>query len=81
MRGISIILLPGMVVEIVKKCGNKIPGLPEGAYNPWTDELDEELTDMFCRGININKMVDHFGRTKGAINARIKKLELMELYG
>jgi F-box protein, helicase, 18 len=52
-----------------------------GAYQPWTDELDEELTVMFCKGKSINEMAVHFGRTKGAINSRIKKLELRELYG
>ncbi len=53
----------------------------KGAYYPWTAQLDEALTVMFCEGADINKMADHFGRTKGAINSRIKKLELRELYG
>ncbi len=53
----------------------------KGAYNPWTDELDEELTIMFCRGSSITEMAAHFGRTKGNILSRIKKLELRELYG
>ena len=51
------------------------------AYMPWTAELDMELTVMFCEGVNIRDMVKHFGRTRGAIRARIKKLELEELYG
>lgn len=53
----------------------------KSAYLPWTDELDEELTTMYCEGVNIRDMVKHFGRTRGAINHRIKKLELEELYG
>jgi F-box protein, helicase, 18 len=52
----------------------------KGAYRTWTDELDTELTIMFCEGINIQDMMQHFGRTRGAITARIKKLELKELY-
>jgi F-box protein, helicase, 18 len=52
-----------------------------GAYKPWTPELDKELTTMFCEGINTKDMAKHFGRTKGAILSRIKKLELEELYG
>lgn len=51
------------------------------AYRPWTDELDKELTVMFCEGVNIHDMMKHFGRTRGAISSRIKKLELEELYG
>lgn len=51
------------------------------AYKPWTDELDQELTAMYCEGINVRDLSKHFGRTKGAIRSRIKKLELAELYG
>ena len=51
------------------------------AYKPWTQELDDELTIMYCEGINIRDMAKHFGRTNGAIRSRIKKLELEELYG
>lgn len=53
----------------------------KGAYKPWTEELDMELTIMFCEGAPVNDMVKRFGRTKGAIRWRIKKLELEELYG
>jgi F-box protein 18 (helicase) len=51
------------------------------AYKPWTEELDQELTVMYCEGVNIRDMAKHFGRTKGAIQSRMKKLELEELYG
>ena len=51
------------------------------AYKPWTPELDDELTVMYCEGINVKDIAKHFGRTKGAIRSRIKKLELEELYG
>ena len=50
------------------------------AYRSWTEKLDEELTIMFCEGINVRDMAKHFGRTKGAIYSRIKKLELTEAY-
>jgi DNA-directed RNA polymerase specialized sigma24 family protein len=46
------------------------------AYKPWTEELDEELTEMYEEGINIGSLAKHFGRTRGAIRSRIKKLEL-----
>ncbi|HLC82577.1 MAG TPA: UvrD-helicase domain-containing protein [Bacteroidia bacterium] len=51
------------------------------AYKPWTIEFDEELTKMYCEGINVKDLSKHFGRTKGAIYSRIKKLELEEIYG
>lgn len=49
------------------------------AFKPWTTELDDELTKMYCEGINVRDLAKHFGRTKGAIYSRIKKLELEEI--
>jgi superfamily I DNA/RNA helicase len=40
----------------------------------WTVELDDELTVMYCEGINIRDMSKHFGRTKGAIRFRTPDL-------
>jgi superfamily I DNA/RNA helicase len=51
------------------------------AYAPWTEELDKELTVMFCEGVNPRDIAKHFGRTKGAIHSRIKKLDLEQIYG
>tara|TARA_R110000850_G_scaffold218852_3_gene344465 strand:+ start:67658 stop:69562 length:1905 start_codon:yes stop_codon:yes gene_type:complete len=51
------------------------------AYQPWTPELDHKLTIMFCEKVSIKSIAQHLGRTPGAINSRIKKLELRELYG
>src|SRR6218665_1808566 len=48
----------------------------EKAYKPWTAELDAELTALHGKGVSKKKMAEHFGRTKGAIISRIKKLEL-----
>jgi len=53
----------------------------QDAYKPWTQELDDELTMMYCEGVNVKDLAKHFGRSKGAIHSRIKKLELEELYG
>ncbi len=46
------------------------------AYMPWTRELDKELRKMFDEGVSIYKLAKHFGRTRGAITARLEKLEL-----
>lgn len=51
------------------------------AYRPWTAELDDELTVMYCEGQTVKEMASHFGRNAGAIHSRIRKLELKELYG
>lgn len=59
----------------------KIREKHNGAYRPWTAELDEELTIMYCEGVNVRDLSKHFERTKGAIRSRIRKLELEELYG
>jgi superfamily I DNA/RNA helicase len=53
----------------------------KGAYRPWTTQLDDELTVMYCEGVNIKDISKHFERTKGSISSRIKKLELEEMYG
>jgi superfamily I DNA/RNA helicase len=51
------------------------------AYQPWTQELDDELTEWFCEGKTIADMARHFNRSRGAIRARITKLALPETYG
>jgi len=44
------------------------------AYQPWTPALDKELQEMADKGVSVSKMAQHFGRTKGAIHSRLKKL-------
>jgi len=55
--------------------------LQKDAYKPWTIELDDELTIMYCEGVNVKDIALHFRRTKNAIRRRIQKLELEEKYG
>jgi hypothetical protein len=45
------------------------------AYKPWTEELDDELTRMYLEGADIREIAQTMGRTKGAIKARLEKLE------
>lgn len=59
----------------------KIREKHNGAFRPWTIQLDDELTVMYCEGLTIQAISAHFERTKGAIYSRIAKLELEELYG
>ena len=45
------------------------------AYQPWTAALDKELKEMTDSGATVSAMAEHFGRTRGAIHSRLKKLE------
>jgi F-box protein, helicase, 18 len=55
-------------------------GINPSAYMPWTDFLDEELTEMYVEGLSVTEMSTKLNRTKGAIVARVKKLELEERF-
>ena len=46
------------------------------AYRPWTKDLDDELLNLYFSGKKLNFIAEHFGRTKGAILARLAKLEV-----
>jgi len=50
------------------------------AYMPWTSDDDSKLEALFCEGKTVKELATIFERRKGAISARIKKLELMEKY-
>ena len=46
------------------------------AYDPWTEEDDARLTEMWREGVSIDELAEHFGRKRGAIISRMKKLNL-----
>ena len=46
------------------------------AYDPWTEEADNELKRMWEEGIAIADIAAHFGRKQSAIIVRMKKLGL-----
>jgi ATP-dependent DNA helicase PIF1 len=46
------------------------------AYQPWSEEQDEELKQRHGRGEKIAEIADAFGRKKGAIRSRLVKLGL-----
>jgi len=59
----------------------KIRETHQQAYLPWTTEDDNKLELLFCEGKTVKELTEVFGRKIGAINSRIKKLELKEKYG
>ena len=66
--------------ERSKDYQNEIKKTKKQAYQKWTEELDNKLTEMFCFGIPINEIAECTDRTVGAIRSRIKKLELRDKY-
>jgi DNA-directed RNA polymerase specialized sigma24 family protein len=53
----------------------------KSAYQSWSEEMDIELTMLYCEKKTLKELAAHFRRSQGAIKSRIKKLELPELYG
>ena len=49
-------------------------------FNPWSrDDDDDELINMFLDGVKVSDMAIKLNRTKGAIRARIRKMELIHI--
>lgn len=59
----------------------KIRETHKQAYLPWTQEDDNKLELLFCEGKKVKELSQIFGRKEGAIDSRIKKLELKDKYG
>ncbi len=46
------------------------------ANQPWTEAMDTDLTIQFTDGVELQNLAYHFGRSKGSVRARIRKLGL-----
>ena len=44
------------------------------AYEPWTEETDNQLRQMWSEGVSVHEIADFFGRKSSAIITRMKKL-------
>lgn len=44
------------------------------AYDPWTEEDDAQLRQMWKEGTSVADIAQHFGRKQSAIIVRMKKL-------
>ncbi|WP_421920190.1 hypothetical protein [Marinifilum sp.] len=49
------------------------------AYKPWNRGDDDELINLFFDGVPVGEMAIKLKRTKGAIRARIRKMELTKI--
>ncbi len=45
---------------------------------PWTEEDDALLKQMYHNGSSFKELSDYFGRTTGAIKSRLKKFDLLD---
>jgi len=48
------------------------------AYKGWSVDEDKALQKMHRAGKKVKELAEYFGRTKGAIRSRLKKLELID---
>ncbi len=48
------------------------------AYRPWSADDDARLTELFRSSATVSTLVKEFGRQRGAINARLIRLGLVE---
>ena len=46
------------------------------AYKPWDEQQDADLRRLFGRGVSLKELSCRFGRNKGAIVSRLRKLGL-----
>lgn len=69
--------LTGVPIYSVYACQQEYPN----AYQPWSEDDDLKLTQMWREGATTKEIAAHFQRKPSAITSRIKKLELVEKYG
>ncbi len=51
---------------------------PPKAYSDWSEEEDQELIRQFKAKLPIRAIADHHQRTRGAIQSRLARLDLIE---
>ena len=64
--------LMGVPTYSVEECRREYPN----AYDPWSEEDDERLTELWREGLSLDEIAERFGRKRGAIISRMKKLNL-----
>ena len=64
--------LMGVPTYSVEACRREYPN----AYDPWSEADDAMLTEWWSEGLSLDEIADRFGRKRGAIISRMKKLDL-----
>lgn len=49
------------------------------AYKAWSRKDDDAMINLFFDGVSVSEMATKLKRTKGAIRARIRKMELTSI--
>jgi superfamily I DNA/RNA helicase len=52
----------------------------KSAFRKWTEKMDDELTVMYCEGKKLKAIAAHFDRSISAVSARIRLLDLANIY-
>ena len=55
-------------------CMERQKQLYANAYAPWTDEDDDLLVELHSEGKSVKELMEVFGRNRGAISSRLKRL-------
>jgi hypothetical protein len=50
------------------------------AYEPWTDDEDRSLANLFRSGVTVARIAGQLGRNRGAIRSRLVKMGLVESF-
>lgn len=64
--------LMGVPTYSVEACRREYPN----AYDPWTEDDDVKLAELWREGLSLDEIAERFGRKRGAIISRMKKLDL-----
>lgn len=64
--------LMGVSTYSVEACRREYPN----AYDLWTEEDDVKLAELWREGLSLDEIAERFGRKRGAIISRMKKLDL-----
>jgi len=63
--------------ETEKKRAKSLPISHPKAYTRWTPEEDQKLKKLWNKGKQMPQLMEEFGRKKGALVSRLKKLSLL----
>ena len=54
---------------------------PTNAGRPWTEQLRQEVAELFRQGKSIAELAQHFGRTRGAIKSELMRQGVLDRDG
>lgn len=63
--------------DVKQRSAEQRQSLPANAGQPWTQDLDNELADLWRAGLDVLSLARHFQRTEGSISSRLVRLSLV----